>query len=298
MIASSCSTTTTVLPRSRSCRMAPSSWLMSRGCRPIDGSFEHVEHAHQAGTERRSQRDAACLAAAKSPQRAVEREVAEPHGIKIPEPGLYLFEHHAADLPLVVGELQPTEEHGGVANLHRADFANIPAANPRRQGLGPQTGSTTRETNAKTPPAAQEHADVHLVLPPFEPGEEAFQAAELPFRHAVGDQPHLLHGKLPEGHFGRNVVIAGQGEQLLQFVRVCRRIPRRHGPLAERFFRIGNDQLHVQRDHVAEPFAFRARAQRAVETIQPRFRHRIPDARNSRRPTASRIRFAATACRR
>ena len=239
---------------------------------------EHVEHSHQAGTERRSERDAAGLAAAERSQRAVEREVAQPDGLKIPQPGLHLLEHHPADLQLVVGQLQPAEERGGVADLHRPDFADVAAADPRGQGLGPQPRAAAGRADAKTPPAAQKHADVHLVLPPFEPGEKAFQPAELPLRHAVNDQPHLPLRELTEGHVGADVVIAGQCQQFLQFVGVGRRVPRRDRPFAQRFVRIGNDQLHVQPDHVAESFALRARPQRTVETVQPRLRRRILDA--------------------
>ena len=89
---------------------------------------------------------------------------------------------------------------------------------------------------------------------------------------------HVPLGKLPKRHVGRNVVIAGQREQFLQFVRVGRRVPRRDGPLAERFARIGNDQLHVEPDDVSESFALGAGAQRTVEAVQPRLGRGILDA--------------------
>ena len=38
-------------------------------------------------------------------------------------------------------------------------------------------------------PAAQEHPQVHLVLPPLQPAEEALQAAEVALRHAFVDDP-------------------------------------------------------------------------------------------------------------
>ena len=177
-------------------RIAPVAKLLDRaeklvdvaGMQPDRRLVEHVEHVHQAGAEGRGERHAARLAAAEGSQRAVEREVAEPDGFEISEPGLHLFEHHAADLPLVVGQIELAEEGGGVADLHRRDLADVPAADPRGQRLGPQPRSAARRTDAKTPPAAEKHADVHLVLPPFEPGEEALQPAKLPLRHAVDDQ--------------------------------------------------------------------------------------------------------------
>ncbi len=239
---------------------------------------EHVQHSHQAGTERRSERNPPGLAAAERSQGAVEREVAQPDGLKVAQPGLHLLEHHPADLQLVVGQWQPAEERGSLADLHRPDFADVAAADPRGQGLGPQSRTAAGRADAKTPPAAQKDADVHLVLPPVEPGEKALQPAELPLRHAVNDQPHLTLRELTEGHVGADIVVARQCQQFLQFVGVGRRIPRRDRPFPQRFVRIGNDQLHVQPDHVAEPFALRARPQRTVETVQPWLRRRILDA--------------------
>ena len=45
-------------------------------------------------------------------------------------------------------------------------------------------------------------------------------------------------------------------------------------PSRERFGRVGHDQVHVEVDHVAEAFAVRASAERAVEAEQPRFESR------------------------
>ena len=46
------------------------------------------------------------------------------------------------------------------------------------------------------PPAAQKHAEVHLVFPPLEPGEEPAQPAELVLRHAVANEIPLLVAQL------------------------------------------------------------------------------------------------------
>ena len=85
-------------------------------------------------------------------------------------------------------------------------------------------------------------------------------------------------GKLAERHVHRKVVVAGQRQQLLQLVGVGRRVPRRDGPLAERLVRVGNDQVHVDADHVAKTLALGTRPQRTVETVQPRLGQRILDA--------------------
>ena len=149
---------------------------------------EHVEHVYQARTQRGGQRHAADLAAAEGAQRAVERQVAEPHRLEIRQPRLHLFEHHAADLPLPVGQLQIAKEGGRVADLHGENLADVLAAQPGGQGLGPQPRAAAGRAGAKTPPAAQEHADVHLVLPPLQPGEKTLQPAKFPLRHPVENQ--------------------------------------------------------------------------------------------------------------
>jgi len=111
---------------------------------------------------------------------------------------------------------------------------------------------------------------VHLVLAPFQPGEEALQAAETAGRDPVDDQVEMLRTQLREGNVDREVVVVGQVEQLLQLMCIGRAVPRRDGTFAECLSGVGNDQLHVQVDHVAEPFALRTGAQRAVEAVQAR----------------------------
>ncbi len=238
---------------------------------------EHVEHVHQARAQRGRQRHAADLAAAEGAQRAVERQIAEPHRLEIRQPRLHLFEHHAADLPLPVGQLQIAKERGRVADLHGENLADVLAAQPCGQGLGPQPRAAAGRAGAKTPPAAQEHADVHLVFPPLQPGEKTLQPAKLPLRRPVKNQLPMPLGKLAERHVQGKVEVAGQGDQLFQFVGVRRRVPRGDGPFAQRLGRVGNDQVHVDADDVPETFALRTRPQRAVEAVQPRLGRRILD---------------------
>ena len=53
-------------------------------------------------------------------------------------------------------------------------------------------------------------------------------------------------------------------------MRIGRSVPGSDRSFAQRFARIGNDQIHIDIDDVAKAFAFGARAQGAVEAIKAR----------------------------
>ena len=236
---------------------------------------EHVEHVHQAGAEGRGERHAACLAAAEGADRAVERQVAQADRFQVAQPIADLFEHHPPDVPLPIGEFQAAKELGGVADLQRRDLRDVQPADLRGQRLGPQPRPAARRTRPVAPPAAEEHADVHLVLPPLQPREETVQPAEVPLRHAGGDLFQVTRFELRKRHVDRQIAILGQGQQFLELVRIGRAVPRSDRPLADRLARVGNDQVHVDPDHVAEALALGTSPQRAVEAVQPRLGRRI-----------------------
>jgi hypothetical protein len=104
------------------------------------------------------------------------------------------------------------------------------------------------------------------------------RSSKVAFLHALDDQLPLAIGKFAIGHVHAEVVVASQRQQLLQFMLVGGRIPRRDGTLLEALGSVGHDQLHVRVDDVAEPLALRTGAQRAVEAIEPRLRHWIAQA--------------------
>ena len=94
IIASSCSTTTTVLPRSRSASDGVHQSVDVGRVQPDRRLVQHVEHVDQARAEGGGQGHAPGLAAAERPQRAVERQVAQPDRFQVAQPGIDLFEHH------------------------------------------------------------------------------------------------------------------------------------------------------------------------------------------------------------
>ena len=77
MVSSSCSTTISVLPRSRSRTSVSISRWLSRWCSPMRRLVEHVEHADQAGADLGGQPDALRLAAGQGGRGPVEREVVQ-----------------------------------------------------------------------------------------------------------------------------------------------------------------------------------------------------------------------------
>ena len=77
IIASSCSTTTTVLPRSRKPSMRSIRRSTSRGCRPTDGSSSTYSMLTRLEPSARGERDALRFAAAERAQRAIERQIAQ-----------------------------------------------------------------------------------------------------------------------------------------------------------------------------------------------------------------------------
>ena len=65
---------------------------------------QDVERVYQAGTEGRRERDPPRLAAAERSHHAIERQVAQPDGLKIVESRSHLFQHRASDTAVVGGE--------------------------------------------------------------------------------------------------------------------------------------------------------------------------------------------------
>ena len=121
--------------------------------------------------------------------RAIERQVAQPDRFEIAQPELHLLEHHAADAAARQSARSKRRKNSAASRICMAAISAMlrpPIAGV--EGLGPQPRAAAGRAGAVAPPAAEEDADVHLVLPPLQPGEKTVQPAELPLRHAVHDQ--------------------------------------------------------------------------------------------------------------
>ncbi len=115
--------------------------------------IEHVQHVDQAGAERGGQRHPLRLSAAERAQRAVEREIAEPDGFQIAEPGLHLLEHHAADAPLPRRQLHGAQVLEQIVNFEHRKFSHVQSAQARGQRLGSQPTSAAGGAGRVTAPA-------------------------------------------------------------------------------------------------------------------------------------------------
>ena len=174
---------------------------MSRGCRPIDGSSSTYSMLTRL-EPKAAVRATRCASPPLKRAQACDRASGSP----------------ARRLPDIPAGLAPVRASCGrpgapsratagrgrrrraSRTFKRADFGDVLAADAHGQGLGPQPRAAAGRAGAVAPPAAEEHADVHLVFPPLQPGEESLQAAELPLRHAVEISPTLLVGQLRERH--------------------------------------------------------------------------------------------------
>ena len=122
IVSSSCSTTTTVLPWSRSRASVSSRRSLSRGMQADRRLVEDVEHADQPAADLPGQADALHLAAGKRGRGAVEREIFEADVLEELQPAANFLEHFGGDLLAGRVQLQLAEELLGVGDGQRADL--------------------------------------------------------------------------------------------------------------------------------------------------------------------------------
>ena len=131
MVSSSCSTTISVLPRSRSrVRVWISRWL-SRWCSPIDGSSS----TYSTPTSPEPICVASRIRCASPPDSVAaarfERQVVESDVEQEAEPGVDLLEHPFGDHPVPLGQHQPGEELTGLLDRQGRDLGDV-----QRSALG------------------------------------------------------------------------------------------------------------------------------------------------------------------
>ena len=124
---SSCSTTITVLPRSRRRCSVTSSRSLSRWCRPMRRLVEHVEHAGEAGADLRGQANALALAARQRAGAARQRQIFEADIDQELEPLADFLQDADGDLHLLLGEVlrQRGEPLAGALDRHLGDVADV-----------------------------------------------------------------------------------------------------------------------------------------------------------------------------
>src|SRR5215831_5070164 len=105
----SCSTTITLLPRSRRCLSVASSRSLSRWCSPIEGSSSTYITC-QAGADLRREPDALRFAAGEGFCRAIKREIVQSHVVQKLQAAQDLFHDLVGDGLALPFQLELAEE--------------------------------------------------------------------------------------------------------------------------------------------------------------------------------------------
>ena len=157
----------------------------------------------------------------------------------------------------------------------RRDLVERPAADPHIPRLALESGAAT--VRAREVPAipAQEHADVDLVLLPFEPPEKA--ANPFIVAVAVDDELPLFIGQIRPGHVETDAALANGALEVRELRPIVRLAPWLDGAVIDRFRPVRHHQIHVELDDIPEAVARRAGAERIVEREQPRLRRLVRD---------------------
>ena len=154
---------------------------------------------------------------------------------------------------------------------HRADFRDGFARKANGARLRAKARAVAFGTNRVTSIAAQENPDVEFVFLPFEPLEEAVHPVISGFGIAFDHHVALRGRKIAEGNIERDIVRAGKFLHLDQQRAVARLRPRLNRAFVERLAAVGNHQIDIEIDGIAEALAARAGPVGIVERKQARF---------------------------
>ena len=160
---------------------------------------EDVERADERRAERGRQADALRLAARQRRREPIERQVVETDVVEERQAALDLAQHLLGDRRLARRQLQRREEAPWPSRTVSAQTAiDRPAGDAHVARLAPQPRAAALRARLVAAVAAQEDADVDLVLLPLEPLEEALDAAELAVaaraRRRARDRSARFHG--------------------------------------------------------------------------------------------------------
>ena len=240
------------------------------------GLVEHVQRVDQRRAERGRQVDALGLPARQRRRQAIEREVVQPHIGQELEPARDLAQDLVGDRGVLVAQRERPEERLRLADGQRGGLVDGAGADAHVAGLAaqPRAGALRARQVAAIP--AEEDAHVHLVLLPFEPGEEAADPGVLA-AVALDDDAALGVGQILPGRVEVDAQASGLALERGQLRAVVRLGPWLDGAAADRLGGVGHHQVEVQLDDVAEPVARRAGAKRVVEREQARLRRLVGD---------------------
>ncbi len=255
-----------------------------------DGWFvQHIEHPGQARADLAGQADALAFAARQRAGAARQGQVVEAHVHQEAQAVVDLLQDALGDLHLLVAQtvLQPDEPVARVLDRQQGGLADRGAGDLHRQGLGLQAQAVAGIARRLGLVAAELLAHpgaVGLAPAALEVGQHAFEGlvdlvlagvvvvAELDLLGARSVQDHQPRGvrQLVPGHVHREAVVPRQGLQGLGVERRGALGPRADGALVQALVLVGDDEVGVERQLVAEAVAHRAGAERVVEREQAR----------------------------
>ena len=146
IVSSSCSTTMSVLPMSRSRIERLDQPGVVPLVQPDRRLVEHVEDADQPGPDLGGQPDALRLTTGQRRRRPVEREVVEADVDQERQPRLDLLEHAVGDRPLALAQLQGAQPLRRVADGEAGDLGDRPAVQLDREDLRLEPGAVADGT--------------------------------------------------------------------------------------------------------------------------------------------------------
>src|SRR5271170_6919172 len=236
--------------------------------------IEDVERAYELRSERGGELDALRFSSGERGGEAVEREVVEADGIEEVQALLNLVQDASGDLFLHGRECERAEEAVGFGDGERCGIADVlvavvPIFDADGAGFGPQALAFALGTESVAAILAEHDADVQLVLLAFQVGEEAMDAEES--IAAVEDEGLLVGFEVVPGSVHGNAMLLCRLLQFGEVGAIFGAIPRVDGTFFERLRLVGDDEVEVEVDSVAEALATRAGAEGVVEGEEARF---------------------------
>src|SRR5882724_8544582 len=231
---------------------------------------EDVKRPDQARAERRCQLNALGLATGEGRGHAAQGEIFQPDLIQKAQAVLDLFQKLVCNFTLGFTQREGSEKFSRLGHGEATDLANILAADSDLARLLTQTLPPAVATSGIAAITTQEDAHVKLVLLALEMSEEATDTHEVVV--ALHHRFVLLMRELKPRNVYGNLLLARPAPQLSEQRAILGLRPWLDSTLGECLRLVGDHQVHVEINGVAESLAARAGAERIVEREEPRLR--------------------------
>ena len=234
----------------------------------MDGSSSTYKRSHQPRAQRGRQLNALRLASGESGSQPVQSQVFQANVNQELQALVNFLQQLVGDGGLLFGELDLGEKLRRLFDGHAGDLADVLAVDPDLLGLDAKPGAAAGRAGRVPAIAAEEDAHVQLVFLALEIIEEAAYAGELAF--AFDHHAALLRVKLGPRNIERDVGLLGEALELGEERPVFGLGPGIDGAFVQGLRLVGNHQVEIEVDGVAETLAARAGAVGIVEGEQAR----------------------------